>query len=184
MRCPACLPLRLLDLRVGAEQLLDVMAELVRDHIVLREVLALNRVDSSLKLVSGVDALVYWAIERPHGRLRRAAARTTLPSKKTSLGASEFPGRSCENRLPTVLSGPNQTLHGLALRRVRLQLSVRYPCRSAALRSASSARRGLPRRAGVFAKATHAEHRHQDNQHDDDGSPQPKGCRSSAKPHQ
>ena len=74
--------LRRLDLRQNAEQILDVMAYLVRDDISVGEVAAAAEAPFHV-LEEGrveIDLLIPRAIERPHGRLGAAAARGGPPA--------------------------------------------------------------------------------------------------------
>ena len=69
--------LQLLRLAERAHQILDMMADLMRDHIGLREIA--GRAEALRQLVEEfrveIDVLVCRAVERPHRRLRGAAAR-------------------------------------------------------------------------------------------------------------
>src|SRR4051794_18942776 len=69
--------LPLLHARQDAELVLDVVAHLVRDYVRIGEVAA--RAEPALHLLEerqiDVDLLIERTIERPHGRLRAAAAR-------------------------------------------------------------------------------------------------------------
>src|SRR3546814_12865263 len=65
--------------------------EFVRDHVILREI-ALGA-EAVLKLVEKarveIDALIAGAVERPHRRLRRAAARLAVARVEDELGHLE-----------------------------------------------------------------------------------------------
>src|SRR3546814_2822818 len=89
-----------------AEQILDVMAEFVRDHVILREI-ALGA-EAVLKLVEKarveIDALIAGAVERPHRRLRRAAARLAVARVEDELGHLETLTGAGEDRKSTRLN--------------------------------------------------------------------------------
>ena len=69
--------LRRLNFRQNAEQVLDVMADLMRDDISVGEIAAAAEAPFHVLEKSGIeiDLLVFRAIERPHRRLGAAAAR-------------------------------------------------------------------------------------------------------------
>ena len=79
----------LVDLAARAEQLLHVVADLVRDHVRPREVAA--RLQLALHVaVEGeveVDVLVGRAVERPDGGAGRAAAGVDAVAVEHELGA-------------------------------------------------------------------------------------------------
>ena len=95
---PAAL-LRLLHLRQDAEQVLHVMADLVRDHIGLRELagLAAAAAEARLELAEErgveIDLAVVRAIERPHRALRHAAGRARLAARTSRASARDRSGR-------------------------------------------------------------------------------------------
>src|SRR5262249_61475475 len=80
--CLAHPTLRLLHIGKQSEQILHVVADLVRDHIILRELtgLAANVTGAkpSLKILKEtcieIDLLIQRAIKRTHSRLRKSAA--------------------------------------------------------------------------------------------------------------
>ena len=91
----------LLRLGQDAEQVLHVMADLVRDHVGLRELARLAAdvaaAESGRDLIEErgveIDLLVGRAIERPHGGLRRAAALSVRSRRGRAPGPA--PGSSC-----------------------------------------------------------------------------------------
>ena len=95
----------LLHLFRRAEQILDVMAEFVGDHIILREIALGAEAVGEFVEEAGVeiDALIGRAVERPHRRLRGAAARLAVAVDRRPASAREAlarllrtaPPRSC-----------------------------------------------------------------------------------------
>ena len=101
----ACRLLCAADLIRGAEQVLDVMAELVRDDIIAREVALRAEPVGEFIEEAGVEinAIIGWAIEGAHGRLRRAAARLARSAKEAQArGREALPGFG-EDLFPGVL---------------------------------------------------------------------------------
>ena len=72
-------------LRFDAEQFLDVMPELVREHVGLREIA--RRTEALLQLSEEaqieIDDLIGGTVERAGCGLREAAGRVWMPSRKT-----------------------------------------------------------------------------------------------------
>src|SRR3954447_7333895 len=79
------------NLSLDPELLLDVVAELVRDHVGLGEVA--GGLEASVELVEeaevDVDPLIEWAVERPGLRAGRATAGVGLPTEEDQLGGLE-----------------------------------------------------------------------------------------------
>src|SRR3546814_5127869 len=99
------------------------MAEFVRDHVILREI-ALGA-EAVLKLVEKarveIDALIAGAVERPHRRLRRAAARLAVARVEDALGHLEPLTRAGEDRFPRLVRRADRVA-----RRVARQIGRAY----------------------------------------------------------
>src|SRR5262249_45235351 len=94
--------LRAPHLRLDPDELLDVVAELVRDDVGLREVAGRAEAIDELAVERQVDIdlLVLGAVERPGRRLREAAARLRRAREQDELGVVIF---GPELLLPRVL---------------------------------------------------------------------------------
>ena len=103
------LPLRtaaldLLHLVRRAEQVLDVMAEFVGDHVILREVTLGAEAIGQFVEEAGVevDALVGRAVKRTHRRLRGAAARPSVLVEEGQARGAEALAALREDLFPSV----------------------------------------------------------------------------------
>ncbi len=99
-----------------SEQVLDMMAEFMRDHIILREIALGAEAVGQFVEEAGVqiDSLVGRAVERPHRRLRRAAARATIAAVEDQRGAwKRWP--DCAKIVPSLLRGAEGVARGAAV---------------------------------------------------------------------
>ena len=133
--------LRLAHLLVDAEDVLHVVADLVREHVGLREVAALGAEARAQVLVEAevdVRLLVERAVERPHRRLRHAAARLHGLAEEDELRRPVASRQQLRPRRLRVVEDEGDELHPLRLLGRRLDRAP--PAWSSATSSRRAAR--------------------------------------------